>query len=531
MTKESKKPKTTSIDDLLKNSAAAEILDYGRKQMAITRETIMDWMSKIGQTQSIRMYNEDSELEVVTCETVNLMTSDYDEAFEEAPFYIKDVEIEARQATIPEIVIKYDSDRADVVANIGDWIVKNPNEEQPYVIPKEDFSSFYMPKEGEPGIYVSVGKPVKAIPTDRNIAFVAPWGQLQVVKSGGYILQNSKGERYGISRKLFIATYKKVTHLPMRFVRHTGQREEIPCRLVDLNSREYDQKFENATFFKKNVEVFARQATTLEMIQTELDATRNTASPGDWIVSNPGESPYVVAAEKFARLYVPKKGEENIFVSAGKPVKAVQVTSDIVFLAPWGELQAVRTGGYIIQGVEGERYGIDQVSFEKTYEAVEHLSMAFTDHEGNEYDVPCKMVDLHTPEYDQMFADAKRYRKRVEVNARPAEDQEVVYTDLDATHNTARLGDWIVHNPGEKPYVIRGDQFKRLYRPKEGVEGIYVSVGRPVKRARIAEDIVFIAPWKELQAVQAGGSILENEDGERYGISEQSFIETYEPVE
>jgi hypothetical protein len=151
-----------------------------------------------------------------------------------------------------------------------------------------------------------------------------------------------------------------------------GEKVEVKCRLVDLNTPEYDKEFEDAPLFRKNAEVKARQATTREEIETALDATRSVAEPGDWIVTNPGGEVYTVKKKTFENAYRQKEGEEGTFATLGVPVKAVQVNADIAFMAPWGSEQGVRSGGYVVERQDnGERYGIEKAAFEATYVAIE----------------------------------------------------------------------------------------------------------------------------------------------------------------
>ncbi len=522
--------KKDKLEDILKETGAAGIIRYGQEQLEISRLTIMNWMSKIGQTQTIQLTDSTTGVtQEVECEMVNLHAKEFSNMLENAPFYKKVGKITARQADMPEIVVHKNPLEPDIIANIGDWVVQNPIIFEPYVIKDILFSAHYMPLEGEKNTYVSIGKPVKATTVVRNIAFVASWGQLQVMQAGDVIIHNSMGERYGVKQQTFYNSYEKTTHLPMRFVNREGHKEEIECRIVDLSSTYFNDAFEKAYFYKKLVEIRARQASTLELVSTFLDATHNTANPGDWIVANPGEDPYVIKANRFAELYRPKPGEEDVYISIGKPVKAIPIDEDIVFIAPWGELQAVRKGGHIIQDVEGQRYGIDALSFSQTYHQVRQMAMKFRDHTGKDAVVQCDLVDLSTSYYVQLFAQSPMYKKITEVWARQAQKMEIISTELDATQNTANPGDWIVSNPGEKPYIIREDRFAKMYKPKEGDPGLYVSVSKPVHCVRTDKDIVFIAPWRELQAVRAGGYILENMEGERYSISEKSFKDTYQP--
>lgn len=149
-----------------------------------------------------------------------------------------------------------------------------------------------------------------------------------------------------------------------------GIKENVNCKVVDLATEEYDKAFKNADFFVKSAEIEARQAIEEENVETGLDATKNVANIGDWIVTNPGGEQYVISKEKFSQLYKEKENEEGSFVSAGKPVKAIRTEKNIVFTAPWGEEQSVKAGGYVIENNE-ERYGIDEQVFRDTYKEFE----------------------------------------------------------------------------------------------------------------------------------------------------------------
>jgi len=151
-----------------------------------------------------------------------------------------------------------------------------------------------------------------------------------------------------------------------------GRKLKVECRLVDLQTPEYGAKFENAPLYRKNAEVQARQATAREEVRTALDATTSTAEPGDWIVTNPTGETYRVANGTFSNAYRPIEGKVGFFEAVGVPVKVVKVEEDIAFNAPWGSLQGVRAGGYVVERTDnGERYGIDKAAFETTYVAMQ----------------------------------------------------------------------------------------------------------------------------------------------------------------
>jgi len=145
-------------------------------------------------------------------------------------------------------------------------------------------------------------------------------------------------------------------------------------------------------------------------------------------------------------------------------------------------------------------------------------------------EVICEIVDLDSPEFDQLLQDASLYIKQAEVQARQVTTKEEVKTPLDATTSIANAGDWIVTNPGGERYTVADDVFQKAYKAKPGQPGIFVAVGIPVKAIQVNRNIVFKAPWGEDQAVEAGGYIVERQDNqERYGIEEEAFLTTYQP--
>lgn len=148
-----------------------------------------------------------------------------------------------------------------------------------------------------------------------------------------------------------------------------GEKEKVKAELVDLNSKEYDEQFEKAEWYKKSVEIEARQATQEEEVITALDATKNIAKPGDWIVTGTKGERYIIRKEKFDKLYKPKEGESGKFVSTGVPVKAIRTDKTIVFQASWGK-QAVKAGGYLIER-DDKRHGVEKEVFETTYKKIE----------------------------------------------------------------------------------------------------------------------------------------------------------------
>ena len=121
----------------------------------------------------------------------------------------KNAEVKARQATTRE-EIKTALDATQSVAEPGDWIVTNPGGEV-YRVKDETFKNAYRSKEDEEGTFAALGVPVKAVQVNEDIAFMAPWGSEQGVRSGGYVVERQDNkERYGIEKAAFDSTYEAI---------------------------------------------------------------------------------------------------------------------------------------------------------------------------------------------------------------------------------------------------------------------------------------------------------------------------------
>lgn len=162
----------------------------------------------------------------------------------------------------------------------------------------------------------------------------------------------------------------------------------------------------------------------------------------------------------------------------------------------------------------------------------EHKTLTF-EKDGIPIEAEARVIDLHSEEFDAHFERAPMFIKNAEVRARQIQpgDSELVETALDATFSTASEGDWIVTNPGGESYTVKNETFQNAYRAKEGEEGAFIALGVPVRVVQVSENVVFTAPWGSDQGVMAGGYVVERTDnGERYGIEEQAFLDTYEPT-
>ena len=138
----------------------------------------------------------------------------------------------------------------------------------------------------------------------------------------------------------------------------------IDFTLLDLETL----NFEGAPWYKKVSRITARLAFEGETVVTVMRdghaETTNTASDGDYVVTNPGGEEYVVPKEKFLAKY--KLVEGNQYAPIAGPVRVIFVTTNVVFIASWGEEQRIKSGGVIVNNA-GSVYGIQGPEFAETY--------------------------------------------------------------------------------------------------------------------------------------------------------------------
>ncbi len=159
--------------------------------------------------------------------------------------------------------------------------------------------------------------------------------------------------------------------------------------------------------------------------------------------------------------------------------------------------------------------------------------------------VKCDVVPDMLAAYGERLKEAPQYRKKGEVHARQATEEETVSTSQDGTKNIAEPGDWIIQNPGDAAPYVFGDKFKtgangekisipvderqkafqKKYESKEGVMDTFMSKGI-IRAMPVERNIVFPTSWGEEMAVEAGGYVT---DG-GYSIAKDSFDRTYESV-
>ncbi len=132
--------------------------------------------------------------------------------------YQKFGEITARSGIVGEQIVTIMSDGlketkntvvADEKGNPG-WVVTNATNEQ-YIVKDLDFKAKYEKIDGTANKYKPVWYPITAAQIDENICFVAPWGEIQNLLAGGYLVFNEDfDDIYGVQEKEFVKTYKNI---------------------------------------------------------------------------------------------------------------------------------------------------------------------------------------------------------------------------------------------------------------------------------------------------------------------------------
>lgn len=143
------------------------------------------------------------------------------------------------------------------------------------------------------------------------------------------------------------------------------------------------ERLKEAPVYRKQGEVRATIAQGGEIVITILGdgttETRNTANPGDAIITNPGGEKYIIIdSEKFRKRYEPKKGEEGVYKAKGHCKAIVNPWHEgITMLASWNEMQNGQADCMIADIFDpatgelgGEPYIIGKAEFTKTYKPV-----------------------------------------------------------------------------------------------------------------------------------------------------------------
>jgi hypothetical protein len=148
---------------------------------------------------------------------LDIQTSDFADAFANAPLADKQGTVLARQVTETETIVTIvngDFTETTNTAHAGDFVITNPNGEE-YILEADNFTKRYK-ATGAAGVYQARGT-IRFIdnPTGASIEIVAPWGAPQYGDADCLLAVSVEDEndaisadRYIIERKAFDATYK-----------------------------------------------------------------------------------------------------------------------------------------------------------------------------------------------------------------------------------------------------------------------------------------------------------------------------------
>lgn len=131
--------------------------------------------------------------------------------------------------------------------------------------------------------------------------------------------------------------------------------------------------------YVKSTTIKARKGIVGEKISTimlngvhETDNTVSQDKDGnvDWVVTNITGEQYVMKDAVFNEKYEPVENSCDVFKPKGKPIVAGKVNEDISFIAPWGEIMNLVSGGHLVFSDMNDIYGVQEEEFNRTYKKI-----------------------------------------------------------------------------------------------------------------------------------------------------------------
>jgi len=139
--------------------------------------------------------------------------SEFEEQFTNAESYRKTAIVQVRVAVESETIITQ-QDGMTNQAEIGDFIIKNPEDSSEYVfgnrgdaleVRTRKFDAKYEFIADKPGFYQSKGV-IQAVQVNENITFLTQSNRRMYVKAGGWVTSTG----YGIAEESFNKTYERI---------------------------------------------------------------------------------------------------------------------------------------------------------------------------------------------------------------------------------------------------------------------------------------------------------------------------------
>ncbi|MBI1778998.1 MAG: hypothetical protein HYR63_26980 [Proteobacteria bacterium] len=135
--------------------------------------------------------------------------------------------------------------------------------------------------------------------------------------------------------------------------------------------------------------------------------TKNRAKPGDVIVTGAAGERYVIAADRFPRLYEKDPANPEEYRAKGT-VQAFLLEEGVTFKAPWGEQQSIEAGGVLVKNGE-DVYGIQAGVFAETYGRADRSGTVFI---GLDQPLAAQLVAASSRGEDAHVADLRRRMAR-----------------------------------------------------------------------------------------------------------------------
>ena len=394
------------------------------------------------------------------------------------------------------------------IAQRGAWKVNNQ-----YFLGDQRFRDRYN-NETEQGRYVPTQWPTKMVKIKETVRFKAPWGSMQYAPAGSMLAFLGKDDIYAILPDDFKKRYTvtdpfgnksgvKVVAQPNPFLgkvekavvstQRPSEEDLKQYRSVYVNDVNFLQNTSDSSWTKdyfiwaKKVEgVYADKATPGEVLETRVHGivmTTNTAKIGDWKITTSQGDQYFLGDKQFRGRYNNEVDKNGLYIPTGWPSKMVEITESIKFIGPWGEMQYVPAGSYLVYLNKNDIYAVSRDNFVDSYQR--------TDKRGT------VLMDSKFIEKQITVADQNALRTKLE-DLNPGYDRkkllEVLHCDIsefDNQHLPVVVGKVKTSANINKPRGIRTLDIL-LYAPGQGwrIPAYLKHLADPIRQAFEAEFLI-----------------------------------------
>lgn len=119
---------------------------------------------------------------------------------------------------------------------------------------------------------------------------------------------------------------------------------------------------------KVNASLLTKDTEIVTQMKDGHIETRNMASAGDIVLTNPDGEQYAIKPQKFTERYGEWIGDGEYSPKAA-PITYMIIDEDVTLDASWGEKMHIKSGGAIVLESSGDGiYGIQPEAFANTYQ-------------------------------------------------------------------------------------------------------------------------------------------------------------------